>query len=167
MLGARTLGQADTPADAQSQQSNSGSSCNASGGGGGINSQCVAVGVVLLLLVGIILWGLVKLWKYLRNRQVASLKRNMSLGGTTEVSEAKIDPQNLQSSTGRPGMNGKSPQKKEEILDTSGTFRADLSQFPDEDEPVIFLTLTRTVFDHYMKRKKFGAEFRNKFEMRL
>lgn len=167
MLAARTLGQADTPADSQSQQSNTSSGCNSSGNIGGINSQCVAVGVILLLLVGMVFWGLVKLWRYLRNRQVASLKRSMSLRPTTELSEPKQDPQNLHSSTGRQPMNGKFPQKKEETLDTSGTFRADLSQFPDEDEPVIFLTLTRTVFDHYVKRKIFGAEFRNKFEMRL
>lgn len=154
-------------------ENGSGKSTNASGGcsyregSDGFNLECIGIGLLIVVVVGMVIWILVRLVRYLKHAQLFSLKKSIESKELGDTSQPKIDPQNLHTSTRRPKVVGQSPSKGEQNLDTSGTYRADMSQFPDEDEPVVFITLTRTVFDHYVKKKVFGADFRDKFQTRL
>lgn len=127
-------------------------------------------GIVLLLIVlviGIAFWGLIRIYRYIKTHHISSLQKHVNGSQANASSSPKIDPENLQS---LPGAKPDSPNKsafQAEQLDSSGTYRADMSQFPDEHEPVIFLTLTRTVFDHYVKQKLFGPKFRDRFGIKL
>jgi hypothetical protein len=160
MFFSRTLQSANS--SGTSSQTSSG--CIGGQGTFGINLECIGIGLFILLFCGLVIWLLAKLYKYLKESQLLSLKNSISSLKIKGKSTPKVESQNLPSSVrGAVDLNKVENQR----LDTSATYQAELSNFPDEGEPIIFVTLTRTVFDHYVKQKVFGADFTDKFHTKL
>ena len=119
---------------------------------------------ILILFVSIVLGALAtyglfvlvsKLLSALRRNKgtLASQRENQTAAGTQQVQNAS----HKQHSTPLPSEAG----------ENKSSFADDLSYFPDEGQRIEYLTLSKMLFDHYIKPRVFSNELSNKYNIKM